>query len=188
NDGARDLAHRTRIHGARAYGRRLVRAARRLPSLSRGPHPLASAVVAALSDAPRSAADMTNITALVRSAIGFNEQRGDQVQVTNMQFAAIDVASDGTPAAEPLLGFGSEMWFKLGQILILSVTALLVFLLVVKPMIRRLTTPMAQAAGAAAGALQGGQSAAQAAIAAGDGSTQAGMPAQLNAPAGSPPL
>ena len=131
---------------------------------------------------------MTNITALVRSAIGFNEQRGDQVQVTNMQFAAIDVASDGTPAAEPLLGFGSEMWFKLGQILILSVTALLVFLLVVKPMIRRLTTPMAQAAGAAAGALQGGQSAAQAAIAAGDGSTQAGMPAQLNAPAGSPPL
>ena len=40
--------------------------------------------------APRSEADMANITALVRSAIGFNETRGDQVQVTNMRFAEPD--------------------------------------------------------------------------------------------------
>ena len=37
-----------------------------------------------------------------------------------------------------MLGLDSAIWFKLAQILILSVTALLVFLLVVKPMIRRL--------------------------------------------------
>ena len=70
--------------------------------------------------APRTADDMTKITALVRSAIGFDEKRGDAVQVTNMQFAAIDTGPE-TPAAEPLLGLDGEIWFKLAQILILSI-------------------------------------------------------------------
>jgi flagellar M-ring protein FliF len=63
------------------------------------------------------------------------------LQVTNMRFADIDTGPE-QPVAEPLLGIDSTVWFKLGEILILSVTALLVFLLVVRPMIRRLTTPM----------------------------------------------
>jgi flagellar M-ring protein FliF len=92
--------------------------------------------------APRSEADMANITALVRSAMGFNEARGDQVQVTNMRLAEPEATPAEEGTSEPLLGFDSTMWFKLAQILILSITALLVFLLVVKPMIRRLMTPM----------------------------------------------
>jgi flagellar M-ring protein FliF len=95
--------------------------------------------------AARSPEEMTQITELVRSAIGFNEARGDQVQVTNMRFAEIDLGPD-EPIAEPLMGLGSEIWFKLGQILILSVTALLIGLLIVKPMIRRLLTPPTEAA------------------------------------------
>ena len=102
--------------------------------------------------APRSADDMTKIAALVRSAIGYDEKRGDLLQVTNMRFADIDTGPE-TPVAEPLLGFDASMWFKLGEILILSVTALLVFLLVVKPMIRRLTTPLGQDGSGALAAL-----------------------------------
>jgi flagellar M-ring protein FliF len=92
--------------------------------------------------APRSEADMANITALVRSAVGFNEARGDQVQVTNMRLVEPEATPVEGGSSEPLLGMDSTMWFKLAQILILSITALLVFLLVVKPMIRRLMTPM----------------------------------------------
>jgi flagellar M-ring protein FliF len=92
--------------------------------------------------APRSEADMANITALVRSAVGFNEARGDQVQVTNMRLVEPEATPVEAGSSEPLLGIDSTMWFKLAQILILSITALLVFLLVVKPMIRRLMTPM----------------------------------------------
>ena len=95
--------------------------------------------------APRSADDMGKITALVRSAIGFDEKRGDQLQVTNMRFADIDTGVE-TPLAQPMLGIDTAAWFKLAQVLILSVTALLVFLLVVRPMIRRLTTPIAASA------------------------------------------
>jgi flagellar M-ring protein FliF len=94
---------------------------------------------------PRSPEDMTNITALVRSAIGYSEQRGDLLQVTNMRFADIDTGPE-TPPVQPLLGLDSAIWFKLGQILILSITALLVFLLVVRPMIARLTMPSSPAA------------------------------------------
>jgi flagellar M-ring protein FliF len=99
--------------------------------------------------AARSGDDMTKITALVRSAIGFDEKRGDQLQVTNMRFADIDTGPEA-PAAPAVLGLDSSALFKLAQILILSITALLVFLLVVKPMIRRLTTPVAPMAGGTA--------------------------------------
>src|SRR4029077_11560445 len=99
--------------------------------------------------APRSADDMNNITALVRSAIGYNEQRGDLLQVTNMRFADIDTGPS-EPAPQPLLGIDSAIWFKLGQVLILSITALLVFLLVVCPMIARLTAPVGAASGGSA--------------------------------------
>lgn len=106
--------------------------------------------------AARSPEDMANITNLVRTAIGFNEQRGDQVQVSNMRFAELDLGT-AEPASEPLLGIDINIWLKLAEILILSITALLVGLLIVKPMIRRLTTPQmpagAQASiGGAAGA------------------------------------
>ena len=94
--------------------------------------------------APRSADDMNKITALLRSAIGYDEKRGDQLQVTNMRFADIDTGPEA-PLPQTLMGLDSPTLFKLGQILILSITALLVFLLVVKPMIRRLTTPILQA-------------------------------------------
>src|SRR5262245_21041380 len=100
--------------------------------------------------APRSEADMANITALVRSAVGFSEARGDQVQVTNMRFAETEIASSEEGTSEPLFGIDSAIWLKLAEVLILSITALLVFLLVVKPMIRRLMTPIADGAGTAA--------------------------------------
>jgi flagellar M-ring protein FliF len=98
--------------------------------------------------APRSGDDMGKITALVRSAIGFDEKRGDQLQVTNMRFADIDTGPEA-PVAEPILGLDAPAIFKLAQVFILSITALLVFLLVVRPMIRRLTTPITATAGGA---------------------------------------
>ncbi len=128
--------------------------------------------------APRSEADMANITALVRSAVGFNEARGDQVQVTNMRFAETEVIAGDESISEPLLGIDSNIWFKLGQILILSVTALLVFLLVVKPMIRRLTTPAASAEGTSATAIGSTQGAPAITQAAG---AQSNAPAQIGA-------
>src|SRR4051812_32347966 len=52
---------------------------------------------------PRSQSEMDKISSLVKSAMGYDQGRGDVVQVTNMEFARID-AGDATPLAKPLLG------------------------------------------------------------------------------------
>ncbi|MCK6418078.1 MAG: flagellar M-ring protein FliF [Alphaproteobacteria bacterium] len=56
---------------------------------------------------PRKQEELDRITALVRSAVGFDEQRGDKVDVVNMQFADADVGDD--LLAEELF-FGFSRW------------------------------------------------------------------------------
>ena len=97
---------------------------------------------------PRSAQDMKEIDALVKSAIGYDASRGDQVQVVNMPFARVDT-SVGTPAPAPLLGLDGPDWFKIIEAAILSITALLVGLFVLRPLIARMFAPVSFGAGQA---------------------------------------
>ena len=92
----------------------------------------------------RSADEMAKITALVKSAMGFDPARGDQVQVTNMQFARMAEAA-GTEAPKPLLGLDPSYWFKIIEAAILCVTALLIGLFVAKPLINRMFIAQAMA-------------------------------------------
>jgi flagellar M-ring protein FliF len=87
---------------------------------------------------PRTPEEMSKITALVKSAMGFDASRGDQVQVTNMQFARADDSASGTPAPKPVLGLDGAYWFKIIEAAILCVTALLIGLFVAKPLINRM--------------------------------------------------
>jgi flagellar M-ring protein FliF len=89
----------------------------------------------------RSQAELDQIAALVRSAVGFDEKRGDQIQVTSMRFA-----SDIEPvAAAPAGIFGLPLekadLMRLAETLLFGVVALLTLLLVVRPMMMRLATP-----------------------------------------------
>ena len=90
---------------------------------------------------PRTPAEMTQITNLVKSAMGFDQARGDQVQVTNMQFARVVDADDATPAPKPLLGLDASYWFKIIEAAIMCVTALLIGLFVARPLIGRMFAP-----------------------------------------------
>ncbi len=97
---------------------------------------------------PRTPDEMAKITALVKSAMGFDPARGDQVQVTNMQFARMD-ETVGTPAPTPLLGLDSSYWFKIIEAAILCVTALLIGLFVVRPLTNRMFAAQIAASGGA---------------------------------------
>jgi flagellar M-ring protein FliF len=134
----------------------------------------------AASYKPRTAAEMAQINSLVKSAMGFDATRGDQLQVTNMEFARVDTGPV-TPAAAPLLGLDPAYWFKIIEAAIMCVTALLIGLFVARPLIGKMFAPnppggTLQIAGASpvAGALPPppGTSAAPA-----DGSTPAALPA-----------
>src|SRR6185295_6625952 len=102
---------------------------------------------------PRSKEEIDRIAALVRSAIGFDAKRGDQVEVANLRLAE----TPSIPISEPtgwmsMLQFTKEdilHWIEVG---VMSLLALLVLLLGVRPMIRRLFTPNAAALAAAGGA------------------------------------
>ena len=88
----------------------------------------------------RTPAEMAQITSLVKSAMGFDQARGDQVQVTNMPFARMEVAAGETPA-KPLLGLEPSYWFKIIEAAIMCVTALLIGLFVARPLIARMFAP-----------------------------------------------
>src|ERR1700759_5647537 len=73
--------------------------------------------------------------------MGFDAARGDQVQVTSMEFAKMDTGA-ATPAPTPLLGLDGAAWFKIIEVAILSVTALLIGFFVARPLISRMFAPL----------------------------------------------
>ena len=85
---------------------------------------------------PRSDEDIENYVSLVKSTIGFNEERGDVVQVINQQFVALDIG-DEAPVEAGLLGFKKNDLFRLAEMLVLGIVSVLVLLLVVRPLLTR---------------------------------------------------
>lgn len=95
---------------------------------------------------PRSEVELESIRALVREAVGFNEKRGDSLNVTSASFVPDTLAEDAVP-------FWSEPWFlELAKIAAGFLLALLVLLTVVKPGIQQLMPrPEPEALGSEAG-------------------------------------
>jgi flagellar M-ring protein FliF len=87
---------------------------------------------------PREKEEIDRIAALVRTAIGFDQKRGDQVEIVNLRFA--DVPAN--VIAEPT-GFMSYLQFTKDdvmhwvELLVMLVLGLLVMLFVVRPLVRR---------------------------------------------------
>lgn len=122
---------------------------------------------------PRSAEELDRIGRLVKTAIGFDAKRGDQVEVVSMRFAS---ATDALPAESHNL-FGTALekadLVHLAQTLLIGLVALAVLLLVVRPMILRITTLPNAALGS---------DAARAARALGAPAAVAGLPAAAGVP------
>eukprot|EP01037_Dinobryon_pediforme_P020901 gene20901-21634_t len=128
---------------------------------------------------PRAQPDMDRITALVKSAIGFDEKRGDVVEVINLRFAEaptslpLENAKTGFAA---LIDFTKDDLVRFAEMGVLLLMTLLVLLFAVRPLIRKITETGSQIAGPAATALAGqaglaalshGQAAGSAAVAQG---------------------
>ncbi len=86
---------------------------------------------------PRSEQEMAQISALVRTAIGFNEDRGDTIEVANLQFAQVDV-NDEFVDESTLFGFDKSDLIDAAEIVIVAIMIILVVLLVLQPMVGKL--------------------------------------------------
>ncbi len=83
----------------------------------------------------RSKEELQKLTALVRSAIGFDERRGDKLELINLRFAVTE--EPDLTVAEPLFGLTKTDYFRIGEIFVLAIVGILVILLVVRPLISR---------------------------------------------------
>jgi flagellar M-ring protein FliF len=97
---------------------------------------------------PRGKEEIDRIAALVRSAIGFDTKRGDQVEVANLRLAE----TPSIPMAEPT-GWTSYLQFTKDDIMhwievgVMALLAMMVLMFGIRPMIRRITTPEGVAVG-----------------------------------------
>ena len=109
---------------------------------------------------PRSKEEIDRIAALVRSAIGFDAKRGDQIEVVNLRFADTTPIPIGSPTGwEKYLQFTKDDIMGAAEKGVMLLLGLIVLLMVVRPLVRRIVAPdgVAGKAGMAgiAGALGG---------------------------------
>lgn len=91
---------------------------------------------------PRSAQEMQRIEQLVRTAVGFNADRGDQVTVVNVRFPTLDAgAGEGVTATNPLMGFDKNDIMRAVELAVLAIVAILMVFFVVRPLIKNATAP-----------------------------------------------
>jgi flagellar M-ring protein FliF len=129
--------------------------------------------------APRTKEELDRIAALVRSAIGFDAKRGDQVEIVNLRFAEQPTA---VPAAEPtgwlaMFRFTKDDIMYVIELGVMTLLGIIVLFMVVRPLVRRVLSPETVATGAATGT-------AAPMLIPGDGSTGSSpplVPGQLNA-------
>lgn len=93
---------------------------------------------------PRTEQEMEQVASLVRSAVGYDANRGDQIEVVNLRFAD----GDEKPPAEAddkIFGFERDFVERIASNLGLSVVAILFLLLVLRPLVSRAVETMAAA-------------------------------------------
>ncbi|CAK0767135.1 Flagellar M-ring protein [Azospirillaceae bacterium] len=83
---------------------------------------------------PRPAEELAQIEKLVRSAVGIDSVRGDVLDVVNMRFA---IPEHEFAESEKIFGLPKEDVMRIAEMLVLAIVAILVILLVVRPLINR---------------------------------------------------
>lgn len=83
---------------------------------------------------PRSAEEMQRIEQLVRTAVGFNQERGDQVSVINVKFPTVE-DGEGVVSASPLMGFDKNDIMRAVELAVLALVGILMIFFVARPLL-----------------------------------------------------
>ena len=96
---------------------------------------------------PRPEAELQKLEKLAKSAVGFDEKRGDTLEVINMQF--VNALDDEIETVEPLFGLSKADYFRIAEIFVLAAVGILVILLVIRPLVARTLEALPSALAAA---------------------------------------
>jgi flagellar M-ring protein FliF len=92
---------------------------------------------------PRPQEELDRIAALVRSSVGFDAKRGDQVEVVNLRFADAPAQPEALPPPGMLASYAptKDDVMRGIELLVLALLTLVVTLLVVRPLVRTILAP-----------------------------------------------
>ncbi|MGL4240547.1 MAG: flagellar basal-body MS-ring/collar protein FliF [Beijerinckiaceae bacterium] len=92
---------------------------------------------------PRPQEELDRIAALVRSSIGFDQRRGDLIEVVNLRFAEAPEVSEMREQTfwERLFSFSKDDTFRMLELLILAAVSAFVFLFVLRPLMNTIKGP-----------------------------------------------
>jgi flagellar M-ring protein FliF len=92
---------------------------------------------------PRPQEELDRINALVRTSVGLNRERGDQLEIVNLRFADAPTQADIKEQSfmSSLFTFTKEDMLHGVELLVLAVLTLIVLFTVVKPMVRTILGP-----------------------------------------------
>ncbi|WIY52262.1 flagellar basal-body MS-ring/collar protein FliF [Devosia sp. YIM 151766] len=91
---------------------------------------------------PRSADEIAQLLTLVRSAAGYSAERGDAIEVVNMQFAERpDLLAPGTDQTGGLLDFTRDDLMNGAEMAVTLLIALALVFFVMRPLLRKVLTP-----------------------------------------------
>jgi flagellar M-ring protein FliF len=88
---------------------------------------------------PRSADEMAHIDQLVKSAIGYDASRGDQVSVINVRFDSAVSTDSAVTAGSPLFDFDKDDLMRGAELLVLGVVSAMIIFFVVRPLLSAAT-------------------------------------------------
>lgn len=84
---------------------------------------------------PRSDEEMKKFEELVKSALGYNAERGDMVEVTNLQFVNGQMIKPDKKVETLIMGFTKDEIIRISEGIGVALVAILVILLVIRPLI-----------------------------------------------------
>lgn len=93
---------------------------------------------------PRSKEEIDSLTKLIKNAVGFDEKRGDSIEVANMRFAPMDMFDSEAPAGT-IMGLEKHDLIHLAEVLLVGILGLIGILFGIKPMINRVMSGMPSA-------------------------------------------
>jgi flagellar M-ring protein FliF len=84
---------------------------------------------------PRTAQEMQRIDQLVRSAVGYDASRGDQVSVINVRFDRPDVGDGASATGSKLMDFDKNDLMRGGELAVAAIVAIMIIFFVVRPLL-----------------------------------------------------
>jgi flagellar M-ring protein FliF len=91
--------------------------------------------------AARDPQQLEQIATLVRSAVGFDQSRGDVVEVVNLRFAAVQDAQDLGADNAGMFDFDQSDYFRMAEIGVTLMLGLMVLFFVARPLVNKVLAP-----------------------------------------------